>query len=178
MRRGFTFNAQKLHRATTRVIRRPGPPRSCRTGGRRRCRPRTCTPRSWRACRADTGRRRGALGRGSGCRCARCSRRSLPGSPKVRRGFTNQHFSEFAPHHGSKDTKLVPPLCASPHSRNATRELAYVNTTKNGLAQGEHLNLAPGLYTYRKNPFVLASPLFEKVTRKCASHRGRWKGKN
>ena len=41
---------------------------------------RTCAPRSWRPCRAGTGRRRGALGRASGCRCAQCSTGSLPGS--------------------------------------------------------------------------------------------------
>ena len=60
--------------------RHPGRPRSCRTVGRRRCRPLTCTPRSWRPCRAGSGRRRGALGPGSSCRCARCSTGSPPGS--------------------------------------------------------------------------------------------------
>ena len=48
--------------------------------GRRRCRPRTCTPQSWRPCRAGSGRRRGALGPASSCRCAQCSTGSLPGS--------------------------------------------------------------------------------------------------
>ena len=37
-------------------------PQSCHTGGRRRCLPWTCTPRSWRLCQAGSGRRRGALG--------------------------------------------------------------------------------------------------------------------
>ena len=48
--------------------------------GRRRCRPRTCAPRSWRPCRAGSGRRRAALARASSCRCARCSTGSPPGS--------------------------------------------------------------------------------------------------
>ena len=48
--------------------------------GRRRCRPRTCAPRSWRPCRAGSGRRRAAPARASSCRCARCSTGSPPGS--------------------------------------------------------------------------------------------------
>ena len=47
------------------VLQAPGHPQSCRTRRHRRC-----APRSWRPCRAGTGRRRGALGRASSCRCA------------------------------------------------------------------------------------------------------------
>ena len=67
----------EVHLGRARRHRRP---RSCRTMGRRRCRPLTCTPRSWRPCRAGSGRQRGALGPGSSCRCARCSTGSPPGS--------------------------------------------------------------------------------------------------
>ena len=51
-------------------------PRTPREWGRRRCRPRTCTPRSWRPRRAGSGRRRGALGLASSC----SSTGSPPGS--------------------------------------------------------------------------------------------------
>ena len=46
--------------------------------GGRRCLPRTCAPRSWRPCRVGTGRRRGALGPGSSCRCADVPRVHAP----------------------------------------------------------------------------------------------------
>ena len=62
------------------VLQAPWSPTKLPYKGRRRCRPRTCAPRSWRPCQAGSGRRRAALGPGSSCRCAQCSTGSPPGS--------------------------------------------------------------------------------------------------